>query len=311
MLGLVLLTAPALAQRTAADVETARELYNSGRELKDKGDLRGALEKFKAAHALGRTPITGLELARAHIALGQPVDAREVCLSIARQPVTVEETSRSAEARIEAARLAEEVKSKIATLRVRIKGAPAGTEPSLTIDGVNVPAVALEQPRQVNPGTHTIVARVARGRETTASADLKEGEVREVEIAVEPPSEAGATRAGLGRGPSEHALSPLVIPGFAVAAVGVGVGVVTGTLALSAKSDLTAGCAGSQCGPDQHDTLDRARLMGNVSTVAFVVAGAGALVGIYGLTHPITVTARTAWVGVQVGVDHVGIHGSF
>jgi hypothetical protein len=227
----------------------------------------------------------------------------------------VEETSRSAEARVEAARLAEEVKSKIATLRVRIKGAPAGTEPSLSIDGVSVPAAALGEPRQVNPGAHAIVAHVGRGRETTASADLKEGEVREVEVAVEPPSEAAATEARLAPGPSEHALSPLVIPAFAVAALGVGVGVVTGTLALSGKSDLTAGCVGSQCGPDQHDTLDRARLMGNVSTVAFVVAGVGALVGIYGLTHPITVPARTARVGVrfgvQVGVDHVGIHGSF
>src|SRR5690606_27203790 len=78
----VALSAPAtaLAQRTAQDIESARQLYNQGIELRDKGDLRGALDKLRAAHALGNTPITGIELCRTYAALRQPVEAREVCL---------------------------------------------------------------------------------------------------------------------------------------------------------------------------------------------------------------------------------------
>src|SRR5438874_1930474 len=72
------------AQPSAADLESARELYKEAKALRDKGDLRGALEKFKQAHAYGQTPVTGLELGRTHMQLGELVEAREVFLSVAR-----------------------------------------------------------------------------------------------------------------------------------------------------------------------------------------------------------------------------------
>src|SRR5262245_49543355 len=56
------LPSSAAAQRTAQDIESARQLYNQGIALRDQGDLKGALEKFRAAHALGNTPVTGIEL---------------------------------------------------------------------------------------------------------------------------------------------------------------------------------------------------------------------------------------------------------
>src|SRR5689334_14406679 len=87
-------TTGARAQRTAADIESARQLYNQGIELRDKGDMKGALEKFRAAHALGNTPLTGIELCKTHAALKQPVEAREICLGVARIPPTAQETSR-------------------------------------------------------------------------------------------------------------------------------------------------------------------------------------------------------------------------
>jgi hypothetical protein len=301
----------ARAQRTAADVETARELYNAARKLEEAGDLRGALEKFKAAHALGKTPITGLELARTYAALGQPVEAREICLGIARMPVTPEETARSTEARNEAARLAEEVKPKIATMRLHLKGVPQGGEATVIIDGVTLPSASLGQPRQANPGVHTVVARVGNGPETRASTELKPGQAHDVDIVLVPPREPAPTSSARAPEPREQRLSPLVIPGFAVAAVGLGVGTVTGILALSAKNDLTSSCVASRCGPDQYGTLDRGRTMGTVSTIAFIVGGAGAAVGIWGLTHPWTATPRTGFVQPYVTAGSAGIHGAF
>src|SRR5687767_13536494 len=96
---------PARAQRTAADLESARQLYNQGIGLRDAGDLRGALEKFRAAHALGNTPVTGIELCRTHAAMRQPVEAREICLGVARIPPTAQETQKSQDARSEAVRI--------------------------------------------------------------------------------------------------------------------------------------------------------------------------------------------------------------
>lgn len=306
-----------LAQRAAADVESARELYIEGRELRERGDLRGALEKLKAAHALGKTPITGLELAKTHADLHQPLDARELCLSIARMPVSPEETSRSADARKEAAKMAEDVKPKIATLRIKINGVPQGTEPTLLIDGITVPFAAIAEPRKVNPGAHQISARIGAGQEAKSSIELTDGETMEAELTVvappvstAPTQAPGSETAHPRSDTTEAKRSPLVIPGFAVAAAGIGVGAITGILALSAKSDLAARCEGTRCGPEAYDDLDSARAMGTVSTLSFIIGVAGAIVGTYGLTHPVQ-KAQAVAVRPYVGTRFLGVHGSF
>src|SRR5690606_2365598 len=153
------------AQPSAQDIETARQLYNEGLSLRDEGDMEGALEKFRAAHALGNTPLTGIELCRAHAALRQPVEAREACLAVGRIPFMRQETSRSKNARQEAARIAEVERGKIGSLRVKIMGVPVGREATVTIDGALVPPEALDAPRALNPGVHVITARVDDGPE--------------------------------------------------------------------------------------------------------------------------------------------------
>ncbi len=306
---------PAYAQRAAADVETARQLYNQGLELRGHGDLTLALEKFKAAHALAKTPITGLELARTHAALNQPVEARELCLGVARIPVTAEETARSVEARREAAKIAEEMAPKIATLRIKLRGARPGDEVILLIDGATVPPLAMSEPRSLDPGAHTVSARIGAGEETKATTSLKEGETRDLELTVVPPPKP-VLQAGPEPTPArtEQQRSPLVIPGLAVAALGVGVGAVTGVIAIVKKGQLDTSCLNGKCGPAQFDELDRARLIGNVSTIAFIVGAAGGAVVIYGLTHPTTAKAsagKVTTVQPFVGVGSVGFHGSF
>ena len=136
-------TERASAQRSASDIETARRLYNEGIELRDNGDMKDALAKFRVAHALGNTPITGIELCKAHAALVQPVEAREVCLGVARIPPMPQETARSQDARGEAGRIAEEQRPKIGALRLTIKGVPEGREATVMVDGFAVSFAAL------------------------------------------------------------------------------------------------------------------------------------------------------------------------
>src|SRR5688572_2041922 len=115
-LGSLALASPLYAQPSepsAADLESARELYKEGKELRTKGDLKGALEKFKAAHAYGGTPVTGVELGKTHMQLGELVEAREILLSVGRMKVQPDETEKSTAARTEAAELAEQIKPKI------------------------------------------------------------------------------------------------------------------------------------------------------------------------------------------------------
>lgn len=103
----------AWAQSPPDDVAQARELFVEGSELRDQGDVRGALEKFKAAHALAVNPITAFELARTYEAVGMLEQARDLYASIAGIPVQPDETERAAAARRDGAKAAEELKSRV------------------------------------------------------------------------------------------------------------------------------------------------------------------------------------------------------
>src|ERR1019366_10325032 len=134
-----------------------------GKELRAAGDLPGAIGKLQAAHALGNTPVTGIELARTYATAGKLVEGREVALQVARIPVASDETEKSADARAEAAKLAEDLRPRIPTLTARVSGVGPDEVMHLSIDGAAVPDVAVREPQKVNPGKHEVVVRVGDG----------------------------------------------------------------------------------------------------------------------------------------------------
>ncbi len=303
---------------TAADLETARDLNRQGKELRAQGKILEALEKFKAAHDLGRTPVTGIELARTHAMLSQLVEAREVCLGIARMPVASDETERSVTARAEAAKLADELRPRIPSVLVRVTGVPPGKTPTITIDKRPIPVAAIGQAQKVNPGAHEIVAKVENGPESRVSIDLKEGETRDVALVVQPPPDNTSSDPALA-GPAVPPTTPknkVTMIGFTVAGVGVVVGAMSGLLASSKKSNLDVACgAQKKCGPDAYDDLDSARTWATVSTVAFAIGGVGLALGFYGLFSKEKADAKPPTSGARVtpfiGPGSVGVHGAF
>lgn len=330
VLTLLLATLPsvAYAQRTASDLESARQLYNQGIELRDKGDQKGALEKFRAAHALGNTPLTGIELCKTHAALGQPVEAREVCLGVARIPPMAQETQRSQDARAEAGRIAEDQRPKIGALRLKIKGVPEKREPTVTVDGVNVPAAALGEPRAVNPGIHVITARVGGGAETRATLETREGENRELELVVQPPP-ANEVPPPVGGGtlpvtpPEKKKSNTFATVSFGIAAVSGTIGLLFGIDALAKKGKLDDACKENACPRSEWERLDDAESSGNAATAFFVIGGVALGIGLVStLVSSKSSTAITApaknvtkagkpTVTPVFGVGGAGLHGTF
>jgi hypothetical protein len=170
-------------ERSASDVAQGREFFTQGKELRSKGDLPGALEKLKAAHALANTPLTGIELGRTYQQAGQLMEAEEAFLSVARIPVRPEETPRSAAARQESATLAKQVRARIPTLMIRITGVTPDSV-AVTIDGAVVPKEALAGPRLVDPGHHHVSAKSTSGGAAETDVDLKEAEARDIELKI-------------------------------------------------------------------------------------------------------------------------------
>jgi hypothetical protein len=298
---------------TAQELETARALYKEGKELRARGDLAGALEKLQAAHALGNTPVTGIELARTYVMVGQIVEAREVCLYIARLGVAADETEKSVAARSEAARLAEELQPRIPTLRVKVEGLQAGERARLSIDGGEVPGAALGEPQKVDPGKHTVAIRVGDGasaRDVSRETDVTEGETGEVTLTLAAaPMVPGATPVVPGpilapEPPARPRDAGWVVKlGFGTAAAGGALGIVAGVVAWSKKDQLPGECPDHDCRAANGGAGDlaTARTWATVSTVAFAVGGAGVVAGLLGL---VTGSPRTARRGAPRTARH-------
>ncbi len=295
------------------DFATARTLYKEGKDLRAAGDLRGAYEKLKAAHALGHTPLTGIELARTEVQLGLIVEAREVCLGIARMPVESDETDRSAEARVGAQKLAEELKPRIPSLRIHVADGAA----IVTVDGDVIPPAALDQPRMVNPGHHVVTAHVEGGSPVSVSVDVDAAQEKSVELSPPHPSTASVivaqpvTAGRVAPGARGGGMGALTVTGIVVTSVGVVVGSIAGIYAMSTTSSLQ--CTDNQCPPSQWSALDSAKSAATVSTLGFLGAGVGVvLLSVGVLTHTSRRDRAQGFTVVpDVGFGQIGLHGAF
>jgi hypothetical protein len=302
---------------SAADLESARELYREGKELRQKGDLHGALERFKAAHGYGQTPVTGLELGKTHLQLGELVEAREVLLSIGRIKVAADETEKSATARTEAAELAEQIRRRIPTLIVKVSGVKPDVAAQVVVDGANTPVVSFSSMRKVNPGEHTIVVQ-AGGREEKRSVTLAEAETKEISVGITDASPKviapdASTVLDKPREPTEkRPIHVVTWIGLGVGVAGLALGAVTGVMALGKAGDVTDACRGTSCPPSARSDVEDGRTAANISTIAFAVGAAGiatAAVGFFVLSP--SRSARAAGVRLAINPAWAGIHGSF
>ena len=327
----------AFAEPSAADKETARSLMSDGREKRDKGDHAGALKSFLAAHAIMRVPTTGLEVGREQETLGQLVEAHDTFLSIVRMPVEPGEPKPFAAARKEAGQRAEAIADRIPSLNIVITGAPAGAQVVVLVDGETIPSAALDVPRKVDPGSHSVVVKVS-GAERTSSVEVAERETKEVDVAfssedfpattpVDGPKPDALDKltdepandpvADVAPAPEPHS-NTLLYVGIATTGAGLLVGSITGLMSASKTSSLKSSCTDGHCPPALHDDLSSARSLATISTISFAVAGVGALVTVYGLlsrpSSPEPAAAPSearAHVSVWIGLGSAGLAGAF
>jgi hypothetical protein len=308
LLSVSTLAAVARADPTAADLESARQLFRQGNDLRDADDLRGALAKYRAADALVSTPITSFEVGRTHVRLGELVEGYAALASVAKIPTKPKESANTASARTEAERLAREVEPRIPSLRVTPKNIPAGAALTVQIDGKKADPGALTK---VNPGKHGIVVH-ADGVSHTAEVTIAESETREVEVVFDPiaPAKVVETQPAQVAEPSNGRPTWIYV-GFAVAGAGVIVGSIAGILTLRGTSDLADRCPGGDCPPSEHDRLKSTDRWATVSTISFAVAGAAAAVSIVGLFTTSPKRAEAGTLRPTIGLGSIGLEGAF
>ncbi len=307
----------ALAQTsspTATDRETARTMMDDGDKKRDAGDMRGALKSYERADGLMKVPTTGIEVARAQIALGLLLEAREVLARVLRTPAKAGEPGPFAAARKNAAQLDADLAARIPSILVVAKNPEPGQPPQVTIDGETIPATAADVPRSGALEKKQDVT-VAERETKTITLDLKDQPK-----AAEPPPPPPPPQTGL----STPKL--MMLGGFGLAAVGLGVGTITGLASLSKTSELKDACPDDKCPLGKQPDIDAATSLGTVSTIAFIVGGVGAGIGVVGLVlsakEPKEAAAAAALARRQrafapshvralLGPSYVGIAGAF
>lgn len=315
----------AAAQPTAAEKAAARDLMEQGDSRRDKGDLQGALKAFESADAIMHVPTTGLEVARVQAELGKLVEARETATRILETPMRPREPAPFVAARKAADQLASELSLRIPTLTIAVTNVEPGQTAQVTLDGEALPPGVVDAPRKVNPGKHHVAVRagaiekredvqVVEREQRTVTFDMKPKPVAAAKPPPPPPEETASTTP-----------RALMIGGFALAAVGVGVGAVTGLMSISKVNDIKKDCSGDTCPADRQGDIDSARSLGTISSIAFVAAGVGVGVGVVGYFMSKSAASSEPTIGQsaatrppvrvrvapEIGPTWAGLHGTF
>ena len=320
------------ADPSPADKETARSLMTEGRTKRDANDLQAALKAFRGADSIMHVPTTAIEVAKTEALAGLLLEARDHALTLARSKAQPGEPGPFADARTAAQQLANELEARIPSVHVTLAGAKDDAE--VRIDDLAIPSAAIGLPRKLNPGSHIVVAKSGGAeRRTTFKVQEKEskdvtldfGQAQVADVPVDKPPPVVDTPPPVTPPPTtpdapsdgNGTRMALAIGGFSFAAVGLIAGSVTGILSLNQTSDLKAQCPGGRCPASLQGNLDSARTLATVSTVGFIAAGAGAIVGVIGLILPHAKAAQAvsapaaAHVEPWIGVGAAGLRGTF
>jgi hypothetical protein len=298
---------------------------DEGKARVKSGELGRALDAYAKAHDIMHVPTTGMALARTHYQMGHLVEARDLALEVQRMPKDEKEPAAFETARKQARELEAQVRGRIPTVKVHIRGEPVKR---LTIDDIEVPLVVLNDPIPMNPGSRIIAAYTAEGFEAKTQLALSEKDAKEIELELLPgkgKSDATASPAtatprkvtgpsleGEAGGERTSTANVLIYGGFGLAVVGVIAGGVTGVLAFSKAGTVKDQCENNVCDPAAESDLDSTKSLAMISNISFAAAGVGVVLGIVGLAlpkgHASTTAAST---GVFVGLGGAGVRGSF
>ncbi|OJY24304.1 MAG: hypothetical protein BGO98_20810 [Myxococcales bacterium 68-20] len=294
----------------AGDPATAREQLKIGYLLAQDGKCDEALPHLVESLRLDPKAITLINLADCEEKVGKLtsamshwVDARARAQAEGLRPIEEEATTR-----------ATALEPRLARLTI-VLSPTAPKDAVVERDGVVLGAPSMGIPLPLDPGPHAIVVKATGRADATSQITLGEGESKRIELDAGPSTGAATTQPSPPQGDKapERSLSPLVFIGFGVAAAGVAAGSVTGLMALGAGSDAKTSCPDLRCGNQQaFDDVESGRMLGTVSTVSFIVAGAGAALGVYGLLWGKPSGAkREPSVGVSLAPASVALRGRF
>lgn len=284
----LLSAAPALAQPTASDAETARSYMDEADRLREAGDLWGALERYQAADQLMHVPTTGLDVAKTQAALLQLAEARATALAVAHTPAQRGEPKVFDAARTQAAELSVALAPRIPDVALSVE--PASAEAVVNIDGRPVPRISRDLPYKLNPGRHLLIVEAPGFEAKQEQLSLAEGQHAEVAVTLERAAVSGKSAPVAARQPSPRAPEPVIIEGnagrtrayigFAAGGALLITGAVTGITSLVKAADVRSGCRNDVCPESARADVASADVLGTIANIALPLGVIGVGYGV-------------------------------
>jgi hypothetical protein len=330
-----LLLGSAQARAQADDSTTrasARQLGTAGVEAYQVGSYAKASEKLEKAYRILKVPTLGLWSARALKATGQYVQAAERYLEVTRLEVTGGDVALQKRAIVDAATELENLRPKIPSLTIAVKGVPA-RDVSVQLDGVAIAVELVGESQPINPGPHRVVVSHA-GRQVTAEVSLAEGETKTSVLELPPLPAASATPVARAKAaPSSPSAPPadgspaveqhhgstagtLAWVSLGLGGAGLALGGVTGVLALGKRKsiDQSEHCADDRCLPSERELAESYNSLRTLSSVGFIAGGVLAATGVVLLLtrpSPEASTDRGASAALWLSPSGAAVRGRF
>lgn len=314
--------APSAAQEeTAGDSalgqiqDVARVKAEEGLALYAEARYAEAYERFRIAEDLFHAPTLVLYMAHCQRELGKLLEARALYERVAAETVAEDAPPAFREAPATAQASLDELSPRIPKLELVVVGAAAESA-YVTLDGRR--AALSPATVEVDPGTHRIDASATGARTVVMQVEVAEGGTQRVEIQLEPVASATPPAPPPvpppARPPEPGPLAPALVA-FGVGAAGLAVGGVAGAVVLGEVDRIRESCDGDRCPRSLEADRDDVRPLATVSTLGFVLGGAGVAAGVVLLVwRPGGTPGSSASIGrlsASVGPSSVTLRGAF
>lgn len=288
---------------SAAETAAARSLAVDGLKLAQAGNCAEAVPKLERAEKLYHSAMVASRLGECDVALGRLVEGTEILRKVLREPQPADPPPALVKAIERAQRVLEAAKPRIAGITIKVANVQ---DMSMKVDGTAVPAALVDTEIPTDPGEHSVEVSAPGFLKSATHVSVSEGEKKSVTVtlsrdpnavvaptpASEPNGAQRQTESSPGRpapAPSQAANRSLTAEhspshtaayvAFGIGAVGLATGGVLGVLTMQQHKDLQGQCPGDVCSHDQQSDVDAAKRLGNFSTIAFGVGGAGIVLG--------------------------------
>lgn len=299
----------------------AREALRLAAQLAAQGQWVEALGAYERSASLWPHPTTTYNIAFSERALGRYTRSmvhfqRALADPTLRQQLRVQAEAFVTQVGAQVARVS--VTLPDPAMRIAVDGRPLASDAALGAPAVLLAGVRRLGPGEVmpqrsvdvlvDPGDHTFVVTPVKGADIVVLQTVAAGEHVRLRLpAAEPPTPDSGEPSPAAAEPAEAGVPAIAIAGFATAGVGLVVGIITGSLALSTAASAEEQCdAAGFCPQGVGDDIDRGFALANAANVSFAVAGAATVVGVVGwLVAEPAETESALEVGFGLGAVHV------